>query len=155
MHLGSQSRRRRSCRGGAAVELAVLLPILIMVLLGGVDFGRAFFQAVAVRNAAAAAAQYAVYRASNTKDTAGIEQVALNELSDTAAGEPITVAVQRFCTCANGSSVDCDSGTCDSTSGPRRTYIRVRVAQPFVTLFDYPGVPHTLPLAQEVYMRAR
>jgi Flp pilus assembly protein TadG len=45
-------RRAGSERGAAAVEFALVLPILIMLLLGIVEFGRIFNVQVSVTNAA-------------------------------------------------------------------------------------------------------
>jgi hypothetical protein len=47
-------------RGGQAmVELALLLPLLLVLLLGAIDFGRAYFGWIAVTNASRVAANYA------------------------------------------------------------------------------------------------
>lgn len=46
-------------RGQALVETALLLPLLLILLLGAVDFGRIFFGWVAVTNATRVAANYA------------------------------------------------------------------------------------------------
>jgi Flp pilus assembly protein TadG len=55
-----------SCRtgdsGAAAVEFAILLPILILVIAGIVDFGRAYFTQVTLTNAAREGARAAVLR---------------------------------------------------------------------------------------------
>lgn len=52
-------RRVRSRHGQALVETALLLPLLLILLLGAVDFGRIFFGWVAVTNASRVAANYA------------------------------------------------------------------------------------------------
>ncbi len=49
--------RKRSCsipadRGAAAVEFALVLPLLMMLVMGGIDWGFYFFQAQVVTNAA-------------------------------------------------------------------------------------------------------
>ena len=41
----------RSSRGAAAVELAIVLPLLILVILGLVDFGRLFFAQIGLGSA--------------------------------------------------------------------------------------------------------
>lgn len=46
-------------RGSAALELAILLPVLVAVVFGGIDFGRLFFAYVTVNSAAHEAAVYA------------------------------------------------------------------------------------------------
>jgi beta-lactam-binding protein with PASTA domain len=48
-----------SNRGQSLVEFALILPLLLLLLLGGIDFGRVFFGSVGVQNAARIAANYA------------------------------------------------------------------------------------------------
>lgn len=48
-----------SSRGAAAVELALITPIMVMIMLGCIDFGRCPSTAIAVRNAARVGAAYA------------------------------------------------------------------------------------------------
>ncbi len=47
-------------RGQSVVELALLLPILVMIMLGALDLGRAFYYYSGVNNAARVGAQYAM-----------------------------------------------------------------------------------------------
>lgn len=58
-------RLRRDQRGQGLVEFALLLPMLMLLMLGAVDFGRAMYAVVAVNNAAyngaVWAAQYLKY----------------------------------------------------------------------------------------------
>ena len=51
---------RRGCwaTGQSAVELALALSVLLLLLLAGADFARVFYMTVAVNNAARAGAQY-------------------------------------------------------------------------------------------------
>ena len=54
LRLGEQSER-----GIAAVEMAILLPVLVLLLAGALDFGRSMHAYVAVSSAAHEAAVYA------------------------------------------------------------------------------------------------
>ena len=49
-------RRRRSRLGAAATELALIMPVLILLILGCLDFGRFVNSSIAVTNAARAGA---------------------------------------------------------------------------------------------------
>ncbi len=51
---------RRRSRGQALVELALLLPVLTMLLLGGLDLGRAYYYYSGVANASRVGAQFAM-----------------------------------------------------------------------------------------------
>lgn len=61
MHiLAPAGNRTKRYRGQSVVELALLLPILIMLLLGALDLGRAFHYFIAVSNATRAGGVYAI-----------------------------------------------------------------------------------------------
>ncbi len=52
-------RRRRHTRGQALVEMAILLPVLLLVVLMALDLGRVFFGWVGLQNAVRQGANYA------------------------------------------------------------------------------------------------
>jgi hypothetical protein len=55
----TSAERRRASRGQALVETALILPIILILLLGAIDFGRLFFGYVALHQAARVAANAA------------------------------------------------------------------------------------------------
>jgi Flp pilus assembly protein TadG len=57
-------------RGQDAVEFALLLPVLMMILVGMVDLGRMFHAAITISNAAREGARYGI---EHPTDLAGIE----------------------------------------------------------------------------------
>src|SRR6202022_71371 len=65
---------RKSRRGQSVIELAVAAPLLTLMLFGIVDFGRAFFQYIAVVEAAREGARYATYGFSNLSNAAAPAQ---------------------------------------------------------------------------------
>ncbi|MDN5795024.1 MAG: pilus assembly protein [Intrasporangium sp.] len=60
MRLVRSLRARGAERGAAAVEFALLLPLMFLVIAGIVDFGRAFFTQIELTNAAREGARAAV-----------------------------------------------------------------------------------------------
>lgn len=52
-------KEHRSVRGQSVAEIALLLPLLLMLVLGALDLGRAFYFGAAVANASRVGAQYA------------------------------------------------------------------------------------------------
>ncbi len=62
------SRLPPSLNGQSIVEFALLIPVLLLMLLGAVDLGRAYAEYVAITNAAREGARYG---ASHFKDAAG------------------------------------------------------------------------------------
>ncbi len=96
-------------KGQSLVEMAIMLPIMLILLAGLIDFGLAFFSFISLRDAASEGTTYGAIDASNT---AGIIQrvrtssTAPVDLSDTTnvtvtvttdgtpcAGEAITVTI--------------------------------------------------------------
>ena len=63
MKLPFVRRRQRVSRGQAMVEFALILPVLVLLLLLAVDFGRVFFGWIALQNATRIAADTAAQRA--------------------------------------------------------------------------------------------
>ncbi len=137
-------------RGTATVELALILPLLILLVLGTTDLGRLFYDAVGVANAARAGLSYGALDESKSKDTSTITQVASN---DVLLIDGVTINVSRICECADTSVVDCETGTCDE--GSPRLYVRVQAEKTFNTVLSYPGIPNSVPITRNADMRAR
>jgi Flp pilus assembly protein TadG len=85
--MGGTSRRRREPveRGASAVEFALVLPLLLLVIAGIVDFGRALFTQVILTNAAREGARAAIFTSitpgPQTRATAaapGVSPLAIN-----------------------------------------------------------------------------
>ena len=60
----SSSRSRH--RGQAIAELALIAPVMLLLMLVAVDFGRLFFSYIAIQNAAREATSYAAFHAADT-----------------------------------------------------------------------------------------
>ena len=75
--------RRRGERGNAAVEFALLVPVLILIVCGAVDFGRAFYAYVTVSSTAHEAARYAARFPGASVSTAALQTVVAGESQGT------------------------------------------------------------------------
>jgi Flp pilus assembly protein TadG len=66
-----KSRRvnRRAARGQSLIELAMVLPLLALILLGVVDLGRAFFYSTRLSNAVKEGALYGIHYPGNMTST--------------------------------------------------------------------------------------
>lgn len=131
----------RGRRGAAAVEFAVVLPLLVLLLLGGADFGRCFYSAMAVTNAARAGAEYGAMHpfdaASQGAWQAAVQQAAVDELS----GSPL-FDVSKLTVVANSIT---------EADGSRR--VEVQATYPFKTIFTWLYSSSTLTLRQTSAMR--
>lgn len=123
-------RRLRARRGVAAVELALLLPLLALLFVLAVDFARIFYYSIIVTNCARNGAIYGCQDPTRALDTAGI---------DTAAKKDAT----------NLPSVTVTSAA-DSNTTP--TYVDVTVSYPFSTITRFPGVTSTFTIVRKVRM---
>jgi Flp pilus assembly protein TadG len=148
-------RRQKGCKGAAVAELAFFLPMALVLLLGAIDFGRAFYELTAVANAATTGAKYGAHDAAHAGDINGMMSAARDDLKNSVNASEVDVAAERYCKCGTGAEINCTTGTCAGGIGERRTYVRVRVDKPFATLFPYPGVPSSVNLSREAQMRVQ
>lgn len=75
-------------RGQSLVELAISLPLLLLIMLGTIDLGRVFFDYIQLRNAVREGAAYA---ARNPTDSTGAKQRVTDHgvPSDTTVNDPV------------------------------------------------------------------
>ena len=142
---------RKHRRGAAAVEFAILVPVLVTLVLGAIDFGRFAYNYIAVTNAARAGAAYAIMNPYNTNSPTAtsawqnaILQTARNELANQVGGtnaanltiNPLPAAIQD----ANGLN-----------------RVQVTAHYPFTTIINWQwtglGIPNTMSLSSMVEMR--
>ena len=144
-------RRDRIIRGGARgqsfVEFAVIAPVLLLFLLAVADYGRVFFIAIALNNAARAGTQYGIQSPANAADTNGMIQAAQNDGSNVPG---VTATASEYCECPDGSTPDCDSSP---SCSDLRVYVEVDTAGNFQTLLNYPGIPSSIALTGKSVMR--
>src|SRR5438445_3994558 len=95
--------RSQPLRSGlAAVEFAVILPLLLTIVLGCVDFGRFAYSYIAVVNAARAGAAYAVMNSYVLADqaawTSRVQQAARDEMNQQTGyvADNLTVQASSF-----------------------------------------------------------
>lgn len=106
--MGLFKRRRDGERGAAAVEFALVLPILMLIVFGVIDFGFALNRYSAVSNAA----REGVRAASLGAPAADIEKTVKLYLSDI-NGSTVNVTV----TCKKPDNTNCSTYASDAASG--------------------------------------
>jgi Flp pilus assembly protein TadG len=108
---GMTHRRKteRSEKGQSLVELAISFTILLVLLAGTIDFGRAFFTWVALRDAAQEGASYGSF---NPTNSAGIESRVRNTSNtpvDLSSGDiAVTITVIGSPCLSGGNSIQVD-----------------------------------------------
>ena len=128
-------------RGAAAVELALVLPILVTALLGATDFGRFSYSAIAVTNAARSGAAYGSMNPFDSSSQpawqAAVQQAAIDELSGSSAFDSSKLTVSVIST--------------TESSGLRR--VSVQATYPFKTIVNWSSIPSSFNVQQTVVMR--
>ena len=127
--LGFPRNRRPRC-GVAAVELALLLPLICFLFVISVDFARVFYFDLTVANCARSGALYAGQDPTHALDTTGIQVVAQKDAGNLDLTQ-LTV-------------------TSSPNSATAPTAVTVTVTYPFHTVTQYPGVPSSLTLSRSV-----
>jgi Flp pilus assembly protein TadG len=134
--------------GQSAVELAVAIPVLVVLLVAGADFGRIFYMSIAVNNAARAGAQYGSQTVITAADSNGMIAAARADASNIAN----LTATATQCTCVSPSSLGaCPANYC--TNAPQGTFVEVDTQASFRTLVNHPGIPFSTTFAGKAIMQ--
>jgi Flp pilus assembly protein TadG len=141
--------RSLGIKGTAAIELALLAPLLMTLGTGSWDFGNALREEQRLESAARAGAQFATASIANASDYEGTIHAARNDASD--AKNALGVSAAQVCRCPGGSSVSC-SGTCAGNASPR-VYEQVIVSERYPTLVKYPFVGNPIALSGSAMLR--
>ncbi len=137
------SRFNKSESGAALVEFAVVAPVLALLLLGIIDFGRFMYDGILAANAARAAAAYGAQTLATAQDIGGMQTAANND------SQGITwKTVNAVPVCTNGGS----SITC-GTSTSEIVYVQVTVTGQFTPLIKYPLLPNPVNVSGSSTMR--
>jgi Flp pilus assembly protein TadG len=133
-------------RGTAMVEFAVMLPLILLLLAGVLDYTLVMRTAISVADAARAGAQYGSLSAANAADTAGMQSAALHAAPDV---HGLTATAVKACKCSDGAT----GGSC--ASGPVRVYAQVTASATATPIFSYSQVPFAGAVSTTVCMRAQ
>src|SRR5579863_10120365 len=93
-----QSSRRKRCKGGSALEMALLLPWYMFLFVGAFDWGYYAHALISTESAARVAGTFAATSVTTSTDTTNVCLFALQELS-------IVPNVSGVTTCAGNSPV--------------------------------------------------
>lgn len=130
------------------VELALTIPLFILLLFGVVDFGRAYYMAMEVAGAAQAGAAYG---SQNPTNITGIKNAAQQDAPDVTG---LTVSTPAYgCECSDGTGyvASCSSKpTCAHNIVYR---VNVTVTSNYQPLLPWPGIPSNIRISKTAVMR--
>ena len=136
----------RSEAGNAAVEFAILAPILTVLVAGLGDMASAVNLATKLNSAARAGATYAMVYPSDTNGVKVAAQAATND-SGMTVGTP-----SLYCTCGSSAvsvsnpTLNCTTGTCASGK-VKKWYVSVATTQTYTPILSYHGFFSTLSMS--------
>ena len=135
-------------RGTALVEIAIILPLLLLLAIGAIEIGRYANFANIAANAAHAGVQYGAQSLASASDTTGMQNAAQ---IDWGSATGFVATASHFCKCSDGTA-----STCLSTDCPlplhRILWVQVIVAGSINSLLAYPGLPRTFSVSRTAVM---
>jgi Flp pilus assembly protein TadG len=126
--------------GVAAIELALLSPLMLSLLTGIVEIGIAAFQAMEVQAAVQAGALYAVQNGTSSLSAIGTAVVNATGTS----GITATPAPFTFCGCPTSTGVVSQTTNCTTVCANNNApghYVTISAAIPHTTLLPYLNLP--------------
>lgn len=140
-------------RGNAIVEFAIASSAIFLMALGALDFGRLFYDSIAIAGAAQAGTQRGTFSHLAADDNAEIAAAANAGLADV---DGATVTPSQFCDCPDnpGVAVNCQTARCTGY-GLSRMYVRVRVEKTFEAMGPWPNMPPSTDIDLSNWMRSR
>ena len=147
---GSRLRRGERDGGQALVELALVLPLLLLMLVGVIDVGRLVYTTANVTNAARAGAMYGSQTYTSAGDGPGMISAAQAEVNTDVTLSSVTGV--RVCRCS-GADQEVLCTTICPNGQQLITYAKVTASAAYSPLFPYPGVPGNSTLTKTVSMR--
>jgi Flp pilus assembly protein TadG len=132
------------------LELAIVMPMLLLLLFGAVDLGRFYYLTQQMAGAAHAAVEYAVQ---NPTDTTGIQNAATDDVDPSASS--ISAGTPTYgCECSDGSQYSSNCTTKPTTCTYNVVYrVSIVVSTTYTTMFPWPGIPSSFSVSSTAAMR--
>jgi Flp pilus assembly protein TadG len=145
--------------GGALVEMAMVMPIFALLLVGVAEFGRMEYFSIEVSNAARAGVAYAAQSTATaaSSNNAAIETAAQNDAQNLTSITTLTVTPSTVCQCDNAGTFT-NMATCASacaSPGNVITYAQVNTSATVSTLLAIHGLPSSYTLQGQAIMRIK
>jgi Flp pilus assembly protein TadG len=117
-------------------ELVMIAPLLLLVLLGLVEAGRASNLALTVASAARAGVQYGAQNHTTAADTNGMQTAATGDANLTG----VSAVASTYCLCEDMTASTCGlAGACSTNH--QNTYVKVVVTGTETSLLNYAALP--------------
>ena len=137
----------RGSEGASFVELAVVLPVFLLIVVPAVDIGRALYVSIEVASAAQAGAAYGIQ---NPTDVSGMQSASASGTSNISG---VSATATYGCECSDGTSASASCATAPTCKYNYVNYVDVVATAPYSTTFSYPGLPSSMNISREIRLR--
>lgn len=123
--------------GVAAIEFAMVVPLMILMVVAAADIGMGYYTKMQVEDSTQVGAEWAM---KNGFDAVAISNAVTSATN--ASGINVSPSPVQFCGCANGSSIS--TATCGSTcpgGALSGTYLTVSAQKTYSTIINYGFFP--------------
>lgn len=135
--------RLSSDTGQSLVELALTLPLFLLILAGAAEFARFAWASIEASNAARAGVQYGAQNHTFASDTNGMRTAALNDGVNLGG---LTATASHSCACSTAPSTAIACATALTTCPAPNTileYVQVNTSATVTPVLRWPGLPAT------------
>ena len=144
-------RARNDVRGVAAIEFAIIIPTLIMMVVCTADLGMGIYRNMQVQNAAQAGARYAMSHPFDATSISNIVSSATGLQGIAASPSP-----SQYCGCATSSGISSVScGSICPAGAVYGMYVKVSAQGVYHTIVSYPLIANDFTLAAEATVRVQ
>ncbi len=130
----------RDSAGVAAIEFAMIVPVLSLMLIGMVDYGLYITKKMQIQELSRRAVEYVVQGGQESDVQANV--IAHSSLFT--ASPPVTYTPEIICECSGGAVAAC-SGNC-AGNDYLRSFFAVTIQGTYEPLLTYPGIPDNITL---------
>jgi Flp pilus assembly protein TadG len=153
--------------GQALVELAFVVPMLLLLALGVIEIGRYAYIAILVGNAARAGAAFGSQSHAQAGQQTNIATAAKDDYQNNGQDPTkLTVTSTFSCGCDSGGTITPSpvgtNATCFLTGAPSCSggghwvvTVSVTASGTYTSLFNYPGIPSSVALSRLSQMRVK
>ena len=138
--------------GQSLIEVAITLPLFLLLILGTAEMANIAWAAIQISNAARAGAQYGSQSHANAADTSGIQSAAKNDAPNITN---MTVTSSQPCKCISSSGTD-TGNACTLTACPSpdviMPYVQVNTQAAITPFMHYTGLPVSYTLHGQALM---
>jgi Flp pilus assembly protein TadG len=129
----------RDDKGVAAIEFAMVLPVLVLLLTGMVDYGMYIHKKMQLQELSRRAVEYVVQGGQESAVAANII-----EASDLYDASSVTYSTETVCECADGDAIACTGSTCADPNDYIRSFFATTVTGTYTPVLPYPGFPDSI-----------